>query len=128
MTPEQRVQLEEIVSTGKLTRIFKDLEDLERRIEVFAAHYAKKVNAANRGAIPVPLYKGVGQSNQIGTGLWDESKHYVPARAKVPRRSSASPLSNRAIRRHFRFSEPRLETGVIDVSFSFKGSCLSETV
>lgn len=55
MTPEQHVQLEEIVRAGKLTRIFKDLEDLEHRIEVFAAHYAKKVNAANRGAIPVPL-------------------------------------------------------------------------
>jgi hypothetical protein len=55
MTPEQRVQLEEIVRTGKLTRIFRDLEDLGRRIEAFAAHYAKKVNAANRGAIPMPI-------------------------------------------------------------------------
>lgn len=55
MTPEQRVQLEEIVSSGKLTRIFRDLEDLGHRIEAFAAHYAKKVNAVNRGAIPVPV-------------------------------------------------------------------------
>jgi hypothetical protein len=52
MTPEQRVQLREIVSEVNLARIFKDLDDLGHRIETFAAHYAKKSKGVARGALP----------------------------------------------------------------------------
>ncbi|HEX3766246.1 MAG TPA: hypothetical protein VHW23_46455 [Kofleriaceae bacterium] len=55
MTPEQRGQLEEIVSEVNLAKIFKDLDDLGRRIEAFAVHYAQKLKVANKGAIPAPL-------------------------------------------------------------------------
>jgi hypothetical protein len=55
VTPEQRTQLEEIVSEVNLVRIFKDLDDLGRRIEAFAAHYAKKLQGVGKGAVPSPL-------------------------------------------------------------------------
>jgi hypothetical protein len=52
MTPEQRIQLQEIVDEGNLERIFKDLDDLGRRIETFATHYAQKSKGVARGALP----------------------------------------------------------------------------
>lgn len=52
MTSEQRARLQEIVNEVNLSRIFKDIEDLGRRIEVFAAHYAQKSQAVARGALP----------------------------------------------------------------------------
>lgn len=52
MTPEQRVQLREIVEEGNLGRIFKDPEDLGRRIEVFATHYTQKSKGVPRSALP----------------------------------------------------------------------------
>jgi hypothetical protein len=52
MTPEQRAQLQQVVDEGNLGRIFKDLGDLGRRIETFAAHYAEKSKAVARGALP----------------------------------------------------------------------------
>jgi hypothetical protein len=55
VTPEQRRQLGEIVSEVNLSRIFKDLDDLGRRIEAFAAHYANKLKMVDRGAVPPPL-------------------------------------------------------------------------
>lgn len=55
MTPEQRLQLGEIVSEVNLARIFKDVDDLGRRIGAFAAHYAEKLKAVTRGAVPGPL-------------------------------------------------------------------------
>jgi hypothetical protein len=55
VTPEQRMQLQEIVSEVNLARIFKDIDDLGHRIEAFAAHYAKKLTSVARGAVPTPL-------------------------------------------------------------------------
>jgi len=52
MTPEQRVQLQQIVDEGNLGRIFKDLGALARRIEDFAAHYAEKSKGVARGELP----------------------------------------------------------------------------
>lgn len=52
MTPEQRTQLREIVHEGNLGRIFKDIDDLGRRIDTFAAHYAEKSKGVARGALP----------------------------------------------------------------------------
>jgi hypothetical protein len=52
MTPEQRAQLRQIVNDANLARIFKDIDDLGRRIETFAAHYATKSKGVARGALP----------------------------------------------------------------------------
>lgn len=52
MTPEQRAQLQEIVSDANLARIFKDVDDLGRRIETFATHYFEKSKGVARGALP----------------------------------------------------------------------------
>lgn len=55
MTPEQRIQLGEIVSEVNLARVFRDLDDLGRRLEAFAAHYAEKLKGVDKGAVPPPL-------------------------------------------------------------------------
>jgi len=52
ITTEQRAQLREIVHEGNLGRIFTDIDDLGRRIETFAAHYAEKSKEVGRGALP----------------------------------------------------------------------------
>ena len=52
LSSEQRGQLEEIVNEGNLARIFKDIADLGRRIDVFATHYAAKSNGVARHALP----------------------------------------------------------------------------
>jgi hypothetical protein len=51
-TTEQREQLKEIVEQGNLGRIFKDIDDLGRRIEAFAVHYTEKSKGLARGALP----------------------------------------------------------------------------
>ncbi|HEY0476738.1 MAG TPA: hypothetical protein VGD37_04395 [Kofleriaceae bacterium] len=55
MIPEQRSRLQEIVQDGKLGTIFKDIDQLARRIETFAAHYAEKSKGVPRGALPSTL-------------------------------------------------------------------------
>jgi hypothetical protein len=55
VTPEQRTQLGEIVSEVNLARVFRDLDDLGRRLEAFSAHYAEKLKGVDKGAVPPPL-------------------------------------------------------------------------
>jgi len=52
MTPEQRTLLQEIVGEANLARIFKDVDDLGRRLETFATHYFEKSKGVARGALP----------------------------------------------------------------------------
>jgi hypothetical protein len=52
MLTEQRTQLNEIVSDANLARIFRDIDDLGRRLETFATHYDEKSKGVARGALP----------------------------------------------------------------------------
>lgn len=54
MTPEQRAQLREIVSEGNLGRIFKDIDDLGRRLDMFAEAYQRRSQEVEHGALPTP--------------------------------------------------------------------------
>jgi len=54
MTPEQRAQLREIVNEGNLGRIFKDIDDLGRRLDMFAEAYQRRSQEVEHGALPTP--------------------------------------------------------------------------
>ncbi len=51
-TTEQRLHLLQIVNEINLARVFKDVDDLVRRIEKFVGHYATKSQGVARGALP----------------------------------------------------------------------------
>jgi hypothetical protein len=52
MIPEPRAELQEIVNEANLGRIFKNLDDLGRRMEAFATRYAEKSRQVAQGALP----------------------------------------------------------------------------
>lgn len=52
ITAEQRGRLAEIVRRVHLDRVFRDLDDLGNRLELFCAEYVRFAQAAPRGMIP----------------------------------------------------------------------------
>jgi hypothetical protein len=52
MTAKQRARLVDILDEVSLVGVFEDVDDLARRIEEFARHYAKKAKGVAKGALP----------------------------------------------------------------------------